>query len=252
MCLGKLALNICGEELSQMVHKINSLISSLVPLTSKFDLTIDNLNKTKLCPKKNHSENRLNAGILQLPNNTHFVINEFTLQEGNLDSNGVKNCTSLSTLVTSQTVEYDFEFFQLSFPCDLPVVTLSRAKSFLPADLVVPFCPSTKEFSTPKLSPSLISKYRTYVALLRNEIKNQTFSKPNSNDHLNKLIEDTFLKARQENSSLPPETLHLWLTLAKIISSSLLEVNLSEETWNHVMTLEETRRFRVSQTPKIK
>jgi hypothetical protein len=45
---------------------------------------------------------------------------------------GVSNLSALSTMVATQTVEYDFEFSRVPFHTDVQVCVLSEGKSMLP------------------------------------------------------------------------------------------------------------------------
>jgi len=45
---------------------------------------------------------------------------------------GVQNITALGNAITWQKVDYDFDFHQMEFPCNLNIVVTSEGKSLLP------------------------------------------------------------------------------------------------------------------------
>lgn len=91
------------------------------------------LRKFRQCFRKDYECNRLTSGILQLNNNTHFVIDETKLQSGKLNESGVKAVGAFSKAIKTQTVQYDFGFNTTQeFDCDIPFLVLSEGKSMLP------------------------------------------------------------------------------------------------------------------------
>ena len=56
-------------------------------------MTLENMNKTQFCPKKDYQANRLRSGQLQLSANTHLVVDETALQPGQLQTIGRESLT---------------------------------------------------------------------------------------------------------------------------------------------------------------
>lgn len=54
-------------------------------------MSIENMNKTHLCPRKDYTANRLLSGVLQLGTNTSLVVDETALQPGQLEASGKHN-----------------------------------------------------------------------------------------------------------------------------------------------------------------
>ena len=50
-------------------------------------------------PKKDYEANRLETGLLQLSPNTHLILDETVMQNGQLDAEGVRNLTALGNLI---------------------------------------------------------------------------------------------------------------------------------------------------------
>ena len=57
------------------------------------------------------------------------------MTDGQLDQAGVKNLTSLGTLITWQKVEYDFKFHNMEYQTDVPCLVISEGRSILPSDV---------------------------------------------------------------------------------------------------------------------
>ena len=79
--------------------KVSEAIESLVCKSRYLALTVDNLNKMAFVPKKDYEANRLETGLLQLSPNTHLILDETVMQNGQLDAEGVRNLTALGNLI---------------------------------------------------------------------------------------------------------------------------------------------------------
>lgn len=105
--------------------------------------------------------------MLQLAEGTHLTLDETALEAGTLNATGIQNLASLKHLLEWQKVEYDFQFYKMEMPADLPVLILSQAKSrMLPADAVVPLMSTaTPACSTPDELD--FAKWRLYLTMAR-------------------------------------------------------------------------------------
>lgn len=135
--LGKFSINLtCStvpkEILTDHIKKIYDLIELIIPNSTYLPLTIENLNDLTFVPKKDYKSNRLQSGYLQLPNNTHLVLDETKLEAGKLEQSGCLAVADLSELIKSQEVQYDFQFYKIPFHTNIPVLILSEGKSLLP------------------------------------------------------------------------------------------------------------------------
>ena len=59
------------------------------------------------------------------------------MKEGTIKQNGVANIKSLATLIEQQVVEYDFQFYQQSYPVNCPVIIFSDGRSMFKNTLQV-------------------------------------------------------------------------------------------------------------------
>lgn len=123
------------------------------------------MNQMRLVPKKDYVANRLMSGALQLARNTSLFLDETQLEQGQLDTTGeagrnheminstvddranadqdasssvcpcyvgVRNVTALGNLISWQKVDYDFNYHQMEFPCNINVLITSEGRSLLP------------------------------------------------------------------------------------------------------------------------
>lgn len=71
------------------------------------------------------------AGLLQLPQHLHLVLDETQLTAGQLDAQGVHNVTALGNLINWQKVDYDFKFHKIEQQTNVPVLILSEGRSMI-------------------------------------------------------------------------------------------------------------------------
>ncbi|MCO5600015.1 hypothetical protein L7F22_054123 [Adiantum nelumboides] len=235
MAVGKLSLNIVESSalrdgVSLPTSMVSQAIAALLPRSHLMPLSLEYLNDKLIAPRKNYRNNRLVTGDVQLADGTHLMLDETALKSGQLTEIGLQNVHILKNLMEWQKVEYDFEFYKMEMPADVPVLVLSTARSRLfPADVVLPLRP-TRNFSS-SLRPELVAHWRTYLGVAR--AGNHTIE-----PSIQKILEADLVTARQEDRSLGPEVFHRWLTMARLLSVSFGESTLSLERWHMVRELE--------------
>ncbi|KAH7537667.1 hypothetical protein FEM48_Zijuj03G0117200 [Ziziphus jujuba var. spinosa] len=241
VAVGKLSLNLTcfnKESVSVFGTQLSLAIENLLPITQCIPLTIDYLNTASLAPRKDYETNRLITGVLQLAEGTHLMIDETQLVSGTLNPVGVENARLLKNLMEFQKVEYDFKYYKMDMPVDIQLLILSEGKSnILPADLVIPFQPSSVG-SSETVSAEALEAWRWYLTTLR--------SLPHSIDsEMQKVIENDLVEARQADRSLGGQDFSRLLTMGRLICMSLGETCLSLEHWQMVKELERLRRERL-------
>lgn len=82
-------------------------------------------------PVKDYDANRLIKGDLQLPCNTHIIVDETTLSAATIKEGAIKNLRCLQRVISDQVLEFDFKYHQLDFHVDYPVAIVSKGKSIL-------------------------------------------------------------------------------------------------------------------------
>lgn len=241
VAVGKLSLNLTclnKESISIFGNRLNLAIRNLVPFAHSLPLTIHYLNSVSLAPRKDYHTNRLVSGALQLAEGTHLTIDETQLQAGTLNSTGVDNARMLKSLTELQKVEYDFTYYKMEMAADIQMLILSEGKSnILPADLVLPLCPSSVD-CIGDVDPKLLKAWRWYLATMR--------SLPHSiEQEMQKVVEDDLVAARQADRSLGSQELSRLLTMGRLVSVSFGDTCLSLDHWQMVKELERLRRERL-------
>lgn len=135
--LGKFSLNlVCSSIPNEILlaygKMLYNFIELLVPNSLYLPLTIENLNNKPFVPKKDYKTNRLQTGLLQLPNHTHLMLDEIQLESGKLEAPGCLALQDLSELIKSQQLQYDFKFYKIPFHTNIPTMIVSEGKSLLP------------------------------------------------------------------------------------------------------------------------
>ncbi|NXS62792.1 MCMBP protein, partial [Brachypteracias leptosomus] len=248
--LGKFAVNLSGCPRNSIFPElIYRIIQQLVPASYRLQMTIENMNQSRFIPHKDYAANRLVSGVLQLASNTSLVIDETQLEQGQLDTKGVHNVTALGNLITWQKVDYDFNYHQMEFPCNINVLITSEGRSLLPSDCqvhlqpqIIP--PNMEEYMTSLLTavlPSVLNKFRIYLSLLR--LLDYSIS-----DEVTKAVEEDFVEMRKNDpESVTADDLHRTLLVARFLSLSAGQTTLSRERWLRAKQLEALRKARLQQ-----
>ncbi|KAL6581274.1 hypothetical protein OROMI_007197 [Orobanche minor] len=241
IAVGKFSLNLTcfnKETMSVFGNLLIRATENLLPFTECLPLTIDHLNTVSLAPKKDYSTNRLVSGFLQLAEGSHLIIDETQLQSGTLNSTGVENTRILKNMMESQKVEYDFTYYKMEMASDVQLLILSEGKSnILPADFVLPFHPSSVD-STLGVEEEMLKAWRWYLATMKSLCHS-------IDPHMQKVVEDDLVAARQADRSLGSQEFSRWLTMGRLMSVSFGETCLSMEHWQMVKELERLRKERV-------
>jgi hypothetical protein len=253
-----------GVSFGSELHKA---LSSVLPQVVNFPLTIEFLNKSTFIPKfhagmgSDHLDplpGQLTAGLLQLAHDTHVIVDQTTMSEGNLDNRGVLNLQQLhqTMMNSSLNCNSDFGDSHFSFPVSLSWLVLSdcdsvvgeggQTKSLLPSDMVLPL-EKRKENSVMALNEGLMQLFRFYLMSLRNSCHdNWDISEEVAASIQKDFVEDR--KKVQDKKNLgamkSQSDLMLRMTLARWLSISRGESSLSPETWEHVKQMESARSAR--------
>lgn len=84
--------------------------------------------------RKDYKTNKLTSGVLQLAPHTHLVLDETRLLAGRLDKAGVESVATIAHLINQQKLKCNFQYYNLEFDTDIPVLCLSEGKSMLPSN----------------------------------------------------------------------------------------------------------------------
>lgn len=241
VAVGKLSLNLTcfsKETASVFSNQLTLTMKELLPFTQHIPLTIEYLNTAVFSPKKDYQLNRLVSGVLQLAEGSHLIIDETPLQVGALNSTGVENARSLRNLTELQKVEYDFQYYKVDMAADVQLLVLSEGKSnILPADLVLPFQPSSAG-SSEEVEETAMQAWRWYLGTLKS-------LSHSISPGMQKIVEEDLVAARQADRSLGSQHFSRLLTMGRLMSLSFGETWLTMEHWQMVKELERLRKERL-------
>lgn len=249
--LGKFTLNLSGcPTVASYTECLYQIIQQLVPASHYLGMTLQNMNQMRLVPKKDYVANRLVSGALQLAKNTFLFLDETQLEQGQLDTTGVHNVTALGNLISWQKVDYDFNYHQMEFPCNINVLITSEGRSLLPSDcqihLQTQVAPSHLEEYLSGVhmlsqASSQLNKFRIYLSVAR-------LLDYNISDEVTKSVEDDFVDMRKDDpQSISAEDLHRMLVVARLLSLSQGQTSLSRDSWLRAKHIEMLRRSRMEQ-----
>nr|XP_019947887.1 PREDICTED: mini-chromosome maintenance complex-binding protein [Paralichthys olivaceus]XP_019947896.1 PREDICTED: mini-chromosome maintenance complex-binding protein [Paralichthys olivaceus] len=249
--LGKFTLNLSGCPTdASYTERLYQIIQQLAPSSYYLGMSLQNMNQMQLVPKKDYVANRLVSGALQLARNTSLFLDETKLEQGQLDTTGVRNVTALGNLISWQKVDYDFNYHQMEFPCNINVLIVSEARSLLPSDCQIhvqsQVDPQHMEeyLNSIHMNPqasSLLNKFRMYLSVAR--LLDYSIS-----DEMTKSVEDDFVDMRKDDpQSISAEDLHRMLVVARLLSLSLGQTSLSRDSWLRAKHIEALRRSRMEQ-----
>ncbi|KAJ2851361.1 hypothetical protein IWW36_001127 [Coemansia brasiliensis] len=268
--VGKLSLNLIGIPTSDQEQSskagftlinpaskwISDAISQLVPYNISIPFDLKLLNKSSFLP--NAEDGDLQAGTLQLVQGTEVLCDETCLSNGTLEERGVRNLHAVQTAIIDQQVTYLYPFQPIEMPTNLRFLVLSTGKSILHNDCDVYLSNSAKQFfknmqsSSPvehqlrPLDPMHTEQLRQYLECARH----MEFSIPQPvSDFISNEYAQTRRAAHEEGKKMmTQEELALTITVARLISISKGESELSLASWNEAVELERCRKERNLQT----
>ncbi|XP_062557776.1 mini-chromosome maintenance complex-binding protein [Armigeres subalbatus] len=242
--------NIPSEVLPDYTKGLYEIMELLLPASHYFPMTLENMNTMQFVPKKDYTTNKLTSGLLQLAPHTHLLLDETKLQTGKLESTGVEAVQSIAHLIKTQKLKYNFQFYQLEFNSDVPVLVLSEGKSMLPTNFCFPLAPDVdaikmigetlkagKHFIQPKLIE--MRKFLTRQRI-------QEFDMKNFNPEI---IQNDFVQMRKENDA-SADDLHSLLVLARLLGLSRGKSTMDQECWEYAKQLEQERKNRLEMLAK--
>ncbi|KAJ2486976.1 hypothetical protein IWW37_005416 [Coemansia sp. RSA 2050] len=265
--VGKFSLNLVGFPLlskdqapagtfalsNPATRWISGVLAQLVPRCVEIPFELKTVNSSTFLPSAESGD--LQAGVLQLAVDTEIICDETCLHEGTLDDRGLRNLQALQNVILDQTLTYVYPYQSINLATNLRVLVLSNGKSILENDCDLYLSESSVAFlarindesaaSFKPLDPMHTEQIRQYLELVRH----MEFSVPTevSND-----ISDEYAALRREahekgETMMTQDDLSLVVTVARLISISKGEAELSSASWKEALALETRRGERNSQ-----
>ncbi|KAJ2780726.1 hypothetical protein GGI15_003438 [Coemansia interrupta] len=234
--LTNLASKMVGDALAQLVSRCVEI---------PFELKL--LNNSSFLP--NAESGDLHSGVLQLAHSTQIVCDETCLREGTLNERGVRNLQSLQTVILDQSVTYLYPFQPIEMGTNLRILVLSIGKSILQNDCDMYLSEPAVQFladisnesvaGVKPLDPMHTEQIRQYLEHARN----LDFSVPKDmSDRISEEYADMRRTAHESKEKMISQTeLAQTVTVARLLSVSKGESELSWESWKEARALE-TRR----------
>ncbi|EJD05672.1 uncharacterized protein FOMMEDRAFT_78038 [Fomitiporia mediterranea MF3/22] len=229
-----------AEDIPAISHVLSELLSLyfLLPLSLKL------LNERSFVPESKDED--LHAGILQVPSDTTIVVTETGIAEGSLAQKGIENVQALQEVAKLQTLQYKFPFSQYSFPTDIKFITVTEGKKslFLDSNITIPIRSKASsdlykgKESINWPSPETLYSFRDYIVRAKS-------AKVTVGEQLSEHIKNDFVRERQKKGSITPDDLTRWMMIARLISLSKLEGEMTMETWNAAKDLDARRQTRL-------
>jgi hypothetical protein len=245
MTVGTFSLNIFGFK--HFPATLLDTVRSLMTRVAKVNMSIEHLNSKRFAPVKDYEMNRLLTGPFQLVDGTYIVCDETVMDKGKLNDNGCKNLRSIQRLGNEQKVMYDFQYHEMEWNVDAPLLIVSDGRSIVKSTVFMPLCAKfplgqgsdqpSQESAVPE---DVLNLVREYLSIAR-------YAPLNIPPSVASQIEQSFVQARMLNSKVTAHNMHLWLCMARLLALSHGETELTTERWEESQKMEQTRRTRVSE-----
>jgi hypothetical protein len=247
--VGSVFVNLVSDEGSAApAIRLVECCRRILPRVVHQSVTVEHLNSAAYVPTKDYIRNRLLPSFLQLQAGTLLVLDETTLEEGALDSRGVRSLQTLRRFASEQTLPLDFEYYTTNLPVDVPVISMSCGEPLVGGGLILPLQPSATETQTTVslwMQEEELLKLRLALAIMR-------AIEADMSPQLSGMVQEDFVRARNEecDGSVPvvgPRDLHTWLTLVRLIARSTGDEHVRPEHWERMRCLEAKRMERLQQ-----
>jgi len=193
-------------------------------------------------------KNKLVTGSLQLGQGTFIIIDETKLSEGELSDLGIIKLKQINEILAWQKLQYDFHYHTVEFHTDYQIIILSHGKSLFLRENTnlcqIPIQHDENYQSDFNFSSEMIKKFRLYIALVK------SLNLSNLDDSISNEIQTDFVTLRQEDEAITIDLFHLWLTIVRLYTISLGEVEITLERWADMKKLEYQRLERLAKHQK--
>ncbi|KAJ1736156.1 hypothetical protein LPJ61_000115 [Coemansia biformis] len=231
---------------------IGDAIAQLVPRSVEIPFDLKLLNRAAFVPSAEQGD--LQAGVLQLPADTEVICDETCLHEGTLDEGGVRNLHALQTAILSQSIAYIYPFQHIEMQANLRVLVLSVGKSILQNDCDLHLSKDAAQFlarlqaggaaDLRPLDPMHTEQLRQYLEAARS----LDFTIPKDvSDGISGEYASMRRNAHEQGGQLmTQEDLALAVTVARLVSISKGEAELTLASWQEACALEQRRKERAA------
>ena len=244
-----------------------ALLSDIMPYVVSQSLELTHLNDkaTHFAPSSLADDMGLHAGRLQLVDGTLLLIDESTMQEGQLKEKGIDNIRALSNMLTTRKLTYTFPYNSLEMDTDVHCVVVSQGKSFLPVNVQVALRPEPDQVldergqgsSSGASSRFSLDDYRQYLAAI--QLRSSQAKQFSITADMADKIQDDFVHSRSTQGRRgdvdgtdsgskisTQEDLSRLIHVARLLSLSRGDCQLSWQDWKRAKTMDAERVRRVA------
>ncbi|KAJ7070358.1 putative alanine racemase-domain-containing protein [Mycena belliarum] len=226
---------------------LSTVLSHLLPTVVTLPLSLDVLNSSSFYPESKNED--LHSGRLQLPRGSVCVVTEGGVTEGGVFDRGIMNLRAMQEMMSTQTLEYAFPFSRFTFQTDVVFLILSQGKksTFFQTNLNLPLRPNNKGelYSSP--SKTKLPAPETLM-MFRNLVGGAKTGNVSVGEKVAEYIQEDFVSERKAASSAATVTsddlIHRMM-IARLLTLSLHQSEVSTEIWERVKAMEETRKMRL-------
>ncbi|OMJ25271.1 Mini-chromosome maintenance complex-binding protein [Smittium culicis] len=238
--------NLSAHHLS--TQSLIKVFESIMPAVVSIPVSIPILNK---CPWLPNAENEagLRSGILQLCPHSLVVLDESTLDEGVLEEQGLRNLNSLQRIITEQKLGFIYPYQQIEIDLDIRFLVISKGKALIKTDVVIPLSEFNDTTDSSEDSVIIESRDLESIRSYLSKASKLEFSIPSE---VSTIISEEYANSRKESKDFPStllktqEDLFLTLTVARLLSLSKMETELTIDSWKESLELEKQRRSRLN------
>ncbi|KAJ7470418.1 putative alanine racemase-domain-containing protein [Mycena latifolia] len=225
---------------------LSTVLSHLLPIVVTLPLSLEVLNSSSFYPESKNED--LHSGRLQLPRGSVCIVTEGGVTEGGVFDRGVMNLRALQEMMTGQTLEYAFPFSRFAFQTDVAFLILSEGKksTFFQTNINLPLQPNKagelykEEVTLP--SPETLAIFRDLVGGAK--IGSVTIG-----DSVAEYIQEDFVSERKTAptpaEAVTSEDLIHRMIIARLLTLSMHQTEVSINIWERVKALEATRKMRL-------
>ena len=234
--IGKLSLNLClpvdtpPPQTQLFLTQLQYILNQLVPCSITHEISINSLNRLLWQPIKDYDTERLKYGILQLSPHTVLLLDECNISTGELNSYGINNMNCINKCINEQTIDYNYQYNTLQFPCDTQCCIVSKGKSLLAYDIRLYIPPLNTTPPLPPITTDMMQQWRQYINVCRNMAFELTESTAQP-------VQQYLIHKRQSDQKITEDELHKYVNVTHLYCISQLQPTLNEQCWVQVKQL---------------
>ncbi|KAJ6606625.1 putative alanine racemase-domain-containing protein [Mycena vulgaris] len=227
---------------------LSTVLSHLLPIVATLPLSLEVLNSSPFSPESKNED--LHSGRLQLPRGSACVVTEGGVTEGGVFDRGVMNLRALQEMMTGQTLEYIFPFSRFVFQTDVTFLILSEGKksTFFQTNINVPLQPNKigELYNSPEKVqlPSIKT-----LAMFRDLVGGAKIGSVTIGENVAEYIQEDFVSERKAAptpaEAVTSDDLIHRMMIARLLTLSMHQSEVSIEIWQRVKALEAMRKMRL-------